>query len=148
MEVIKFAITRALTVALRKSLAVRIEDRMEITVFPDQGEPIDLSPAVIKSKVRRFIIHHVELELQKRQVMREAEELKELRGKNVAGEISRIAEDGTLYVALEISDVFSHLILAGECPVRYQPLHERCRYSTASSNNRSSTGSPTPPAGR
>ena len=128
MEVIKFAITRALTVALRMNLAVRIEDRLEITVFPDQGEPIELSPAVIKRKLRRFIIHHVELELQKRQVMREAEELKELRGKNVAGEISRIAEDGTLYVALEISDVFSHLILAGECPVRYQPLHERGRY--------------------
>jgi hypothetical protein len=128
LGIIEFAIARALTVALRKSLAVRIEDRLEITIFPDEGEPIELSLAIIKRKLRRHIIHQVELELQKRQVFREAEELKELRGKNVAGEISRIAEDGTLYVALEIADVFRHLILAGECPVRYQPTHERGRY--------------------
>ncbi len=128
LEAIEVAIARALTVAIQKNLAVRIGNGLEITVFPDQGEPMQLSPSTIKRKLRRYILHHVELELQKRQVMREAEELKELRGKNVPGEISRIADNGTLSVALEIADVFRHLILAGECPVRYQPPHERGRY--------------------
>lgn len=128
LQAVEFAIARVLTAALRKNLVVRIDDRLMITVFPEQGGPIELSPAIIKRKLRRHIIHQVELELQKRQVMREACELKELRGKNVTGEISRIAEDGTLYVALEIADVFRLLILAGECPLRYQPPHERGRY--------------------
>ena len=128
LEAIEVAIARTLTVALRKNLAVRIGNGLEITVFPDQGEPMQLSPSTIKRKLRRYILHHVELELQKRQVMREAEELKELRGKSVPGEISRIADNGTLYVALEIADVFRHLILAGECPVRFQSPHERGCY--------------------
>ncbi len=128
LRAIEFAIARTLIIALRKNLAVRIEDRLEITAFPDQGEPVELTPVMIKRKLRRYIIHQVELELQKRQVMREAEELKELRGKNVTGEVSRIANDGTLYVTLEIADVFRHLILAGECPLRFQPSHERGRY--------------------
>ena len=128
LRAIEFAIARALIMALRKNLAVRIEDRLEITEFPHLGEPIELPSMTIKRKLRRHIIHQVELELQKRQVMHEAEELKELRGKNVIGEVSRIANDGTLYVTLEIADVFRHLILAGECPLRFQPSHERSRY--------------------
>ena len=82
---------------------------------------MQLSPSTIKRKLRRYILHQVEMELQKRQVIREAEELKELRGKNVSEEISRINDSGTLYAVLEMADVFRHLILTGECPVRCHP---------------------------
>ena len=66
LRAIEFAIARALIMALRKNLAVRIEDRLEITEFPHLGEPIELPSMTIKRKLRRHIIHQVELELQKR----------------------------------------------------------------------------------
>jgi len=97
-------------------------------MFPANGEPVEIPPEEISRKLQRYILHNIELELQKRQVLREAEELEELRGKTLPGEISRIADDGTLHVDLEIADVFRHLILAGECPLRYQPPHEKGRY--------------------
>jgi hypothetical protein len=128
LKAIELAIARTLTRALRTNFAVRIDGKLEITMFPSNGEPVDIPPDVISRKLHRHILHNVELELQKRQVLREAEELGELRGKTLPGEISRIADDGTLHVDLEIADVFRHLILAGECPLRYQPPHEKGRY--------------------
>lgn len=128
LKAIELAITRTLTRALRANLAVRIDGRLEITMFPVDGEPVDIPPEEISRKLHRHILYNIELELQKRQVLREAEELEELRGKTLPGEISRIAVDGTLHVALEIADDFRHLILAGECPQRYQPPHEKGRY--------------------
>jgi hypothetical protein len=128
VKAIELAIARTLTRALRTTFAVRFDSRLEITMFPVSGEPVDISPEEISRKLHRHILHNIELELQKRQVLREAEEFEELRGKTLPGEIYRIAEDGTLYVNLEIADVFHHLILTGECPLRYQPPHEKWRY--------------------
>lgn len=128
LETIEFAITRTLTRALRTNIAVRLNDRLEITMFPLNGDPVELPPGEISRKLHRHILHNIELELQKRQALREAEELEELRGKSLPGEISRIADDGTLHVDLEIVDLFHRIILAGECPERYQPPHEKGRY--------------------
>jgi len=128
LKAIELAIARTLTRALRTNFAVRIDGRLEITMFPSDREPVDIPPDVISRKLHRHILYNVELELQKRQVLLEAEELEELRGKTLPGEISRIADDGTLHVDLEIADVFRHLILAGECPLRYQPPHEKGCY--------------------
>jgi len=128
LEAIESAITRTLTRALRSNIAVRLNGRLEITMFPLNGEPVELPPGEINRKLQRHILHNIELELQKRQALREAEELEELRGKSLPGEISRIANDGTLHVDLEIVDLFHHIILAGECPERYQPPHEKGRY--------------------
>ena len=127
-EAIEFAIAQTLTGALRKNFAVMINDRLEIIIFTDHGEPDEFPLIKIRQKLRRFILHNVELELQKRQVLNEAKGLAELRGKILPGEISRITGSGTLCVNLEIADVFRHLILAGECPICYQPPHERRRY--------------------
>ena len=82
LEAIEVAIARALTRALRKNLVVRINGRLEITAFPDKGEPVEILTKEIHSKLRRHIFHLVELELQKRQVLREAEVLQELRSAN------------------------------------------------------------------
>lgn len=125
---IEYAIARTLTSALRTNLSVRINGKLEITAFPPHGEPAEIPLEAISRKLRRHLIHRVELELQKRQALLEAEELKELLRKNVHGEISRVADEGTLNVTLEIADVFRHLILPGECPVRHQPTHERGSY--------------------
>lgn len=128
LEAIESAITRILSRSLRSNISVRLNGRLEITMFPLNGEPVDLPPGEINRKLQRHILHNIELELQKRQALREAEELEELRGKSLPGEISRIADDGTLHVDLEIVDLFHRIILAGECPNRYQPPHEKGRY--------------------
>lgn len=128
VKAIELAIARTLTRTFRTTFTVRIDSRLEMTMFPADGEPVDIPPEKISRKLHRHILHNVELELQKRQVLRDAEELEELRGKTLSGEISRISEDGTLHVDLEIADGFRHLILTGECPLRYQPPHEKGRY--------------------
>ena len=128
LDAVEVAIAQALTHAFRKNVSVRMNGKLEITAFSDRGEPVEISPGEIDRKLRRHILHLVELELQKRQTLRESEDLEELRGKTLPGEISRIGNDGTLFVELEFVDLSSRLILAGECPVRYQPPHEKGRY--------------------
>jgi len=130
LDAVEVAIARALTHAFKKNISVRINDRLEITAFSHRGEPIEISTGEIDRKLQRHILHLVELELQKRQTLRESEDLEELRGKTLPGEISRITDDGTLHVDLEIVDLFSRIVLSGECPERYQPLHEKGRYQT------------------
>lgn len=128
MAAIEVAIARTLTEALRTSLSVRFDGDLEIRAFPAHGKPVAIFPAKISRKLRRYLFHQVELELQKRQALHEAAELKQLRGVNVTGEISRITADGTIHVTLEIADFFRRLILSGEYPVRCQPPRERGRY--------------------
>jgi len=128
LDAVEVAIARALTHALKKNISVRVNGRLEITAFSNKGEPVEISTGEIDKKLRRHILHLVELELQKRQTLRESEDLEELRGKTLPGEINRIADNGTLQVALEFTDVFQQQTLAGECPVDHQPLHERGLY--------------------
>lgn len=128
LDAVEVGIARALTHALKKNVSVRINGNLEITAFSDRGEPVRIAPEQIDRNLRRHILHLVELELQKRQSVRESEDLEGLRGKTLPGEITRIAGNGTLHVTLEFTDVFQQLSLAGECPVDHQPLHERDRY--------------------
>ena len=128
LEAVEVAIARALTHAFRKNLSVRINGTLEITAFSDRGEPVEITTGEIDKKLRRHILYQVELELQKRQVLRESEDLEELRGITAPGEITRLAGNGTLCVTLEIIDGFRNLMLAGECPMDHQPPHERGCY--------------------
>ncbi len=129
LEAVEVALARVLTGLLHMSVSIIIDDRMRITAFPETGEPIVISLEAVNRKLRRLFLHQIELELQKRRTLLEAHRLKEARGTVVPGEIFRIAADGTLFVSLKSVDSCRRLILAGLCPVRYQPLHERGRYT-------------------
>ncbi len=66
--------------------------------------------------------------MQLRKTLNEARHLKELRGYTAPGEITRIGDDGSLIVNLEIADHYRRLILSGICPNRFQASHEREHY--------------------
>jgi len=133
MDAVEVAITRTLTSALSTKFSVRINKHLEIVVYPlGSGEPIKISLDSINRKLRRHLLHQVELELQCRRTLNEADRLKALRGVSAPGEITRIDADGALFVSLEIADCYRRLILAGVCPTRFQPFHERGRYTCGS----------------
>ena len=132
LDAVEVATIRVLSGALRVNISVTINDQMRATAYSETGEPSEIATEAISRKLRRHLLHQIELELQKRRTLIEAERLKELRGAVAPGEIARIAADGALVVTLEIADYYRRLILAGECPVRCQPLHERGRYSIGS----------------
>ena len=132
LDAVEIATIRVLSGALRVNVSVTLNEQMRITAYSETGEPSAVPTKAISRKLRRHLLHQIELELQKRRTLIEAERLKELRGAVAPGEIARIAADGALVVTLEIADYYRRLILAGECPVRSQPLHERGRYSIGS----------------
>lgn len=133
MDAVEVAIARTLTGAFQSNVCVKIDAQLEIVVHPvGNGEPITISLNDINGKLRRHLLHQVELELQRRRTLNEADRLKELRGYSAPGEISRITEDGALIVSLEIADYYRRMILGGVCPARFQPLHERGRYTIGS----------------
>lgn len=133
MDAVEVAIARTLTDALRSHVCVRIDGHLEIVVYPTgDEEPVKISLDDINGKLRRHLLYQIKLELQKRRTLNEADRLKELRGYSAPGEISRIADDGTLIVSLEIADHYRRLVLCGFCPVRFQPHHELGRYSIGS----------------
>jgi hypothetical protein len=129
LDAVEVAIARTLTGALRTNICVSVDENLKIAAYPvGSGEPTRISLDDINSKLRRHLLHQIELELQKRRTLNEADRLKKLRGYSAPGEISRIGEDGSLIVSLEISDYYQRLILGGVCPARFQPRHERGRY--------------------
>lgn len=133
MNAVEVAIARTLTGALRSHVCVKIDAQLEITAYPNgNGEPIKISLNDINGKLRRHLLYQIKLELQKRRTLNEADRLKELRGYSAPGEISRIADDGSLIVSLEIADYYRRLVLCGFCPARFQPFHELERYSIGS----------------
>ena len=133
IDAVEVAIAKTLTGALRSHVSVKIDAQLEIVAYPDcNGEPTKISLDDINGKLRRHLLYQVKLELQKRRTLNEADRLKQLRGYSTPGEISRIAEDGTLSVSLEISDYYRRLVLCGFCPARFQPHHELGRYSIGS----------------
>ncbi|WP_088534190.1 hypothetical protein [Geobacter sp. DSM 9736] len=125
---IEVAIARTLTREMQISFSVKYDGKLEITAFHTHGKPAVIPAEAINKKLFRHVRYQVELELQKRQALFEAEQLKQLRGVNVTGQISRILIDGTLVVTLEIADLFRCLILSGECQVPFQPPRERGLY--------------------
>ncbi len=128
LEAVEVTMTRVLTKALRMNVSMVMGSQPHITAYPDNGEPIHIPVDAIERKLRRHLRHEVELELQSRRTLLESQRLMSLRGTVACGEISRIAKDGALLVALEIADCHRRLLLTGECPVRYQAPHERGRY--------------------
>lgn len=129
LDAIEVAVARTLTHALQTSVTVRVEDQLQILVYPrDGGAPTALTLGDIERKLRRHVQHQVDLELQLRKTLHEAKHLKELRGYTAPGEITRVGDDGSLIVTLEIADHYRRLILSGICPTRFQPKHERGRY--------------------
>lgn len=129
LNAIEVAVTRTLTHALQTNVTVRIEDQLQILVYPaDGGAPTALEFDNIDRKLRRHVQHQVELELQLQKTLNEADHLKELRGYSTLGEILRVDGNGSLIVVLEISDNYRRLILSGICPARFQPKHERGSY--------------------
>jgi len=132
-DAVEVAITRTLTSAISTNVSVRVDENLEIVAYPiGSGEPIKFSLDSINRKLRRHLLHQVELELQCRRTLNEADRLKALRGVSAPGEITRIDADGALFVSLEIADCYRRLILAGICPTRFQPIHERGRYTYGS----------------
>ena len=129
LDAVEIATIRVLSGALRVNVSVTLNEQMRITAYSETGEPSAIPTEAINRKLRRHLLHQIELELQKRRTLIEAERLKELRGAVAPGEIARIAADGDLVVSLEIADCYRRLILAGEWPIRCQPLHERRRYT-------------------
>ena len=132
LEAAEVAMTRVLTGALQMNVNVTITDQLLITAYPEAGDPITLSLNEINHKLRRHLLHQIDLELQKRRTLSEAERLKQLRGNTAPGEILRITDDGSLFVSLEIADCYRRLVLGGVCPPRFQPLHERHSYKIGS----------------
>lgn len=129
LDAIEVAVARTLTHALQTSVTVRVEDQLQILVYPPGGgAPTALTFGDIDRKLRRHVQHQVDLELQLRRTLNEAGHLKELRGYTAPGEITRVGDDGSLIVTLEIADHYRRLILSGICPTRFQPKHERERY--------------------
>lgn len=129
LDAIEVAVARTLTHALQTSVTVRVEDQLQILVYPHGGgAPTALTFCDIDRKLRRHVQHQVDLELQLRKTLNEAEHLKELRGYTAPGEIAHIGDDGSLIVTLEIADHYRRLILSGICPARFQPRHERERF--------------------
>src|SRR5574340_702533 len=80
MDAVEVAIARVLTKALRMSVSVTISENMRITAYPETGEPVILSLDDIDRKLRRHLLHQIELELQRRRTLNEADRLRELRG--------------------------------------------------------------------
>lgn len=128
LKAIEFAVTKTLTNAFHTHLSVRVNQLLEITAFPRQGAPVEITPESVSRKLRRHLVYRVELELQKRQAVIEAVGLIDIRKKCITGQINRIADDGTLCVTLEFADLFRNFVISGECPVRHQPPFERNRY--------------------
>lgn len=128
VDAVECAVAKTLTKAFQKRVEVRAEDGLEIIAYPALGYPVAIPLQSITRKLRRHIIHNVEAELQKRQIMMESNVLKGLQGRVFSGVVGRIGTTGTLHVTLEIDDALKSLILYGECPTRNQPPHERSRY--------------------
>ena len=135
VDAVECAVARTLSDAFRRRVVVHAQEELLITVYPPMGRPVNMPLQDIPRKLRRHIIHNVEVELQRRQIAQEAEILQELQGRVFCGAVGRIGSQGTLHVTLEIDDVFKPLILFGECPVRYQPPHERSRYRIGEQRN-------------
>lgn len=133
MDAVEVAIARTLSCALRSNVCVKIDGHLEIVAYPSSdGKPIKISLDNINGKLRRHLLHQINMELQKRRTLNEADRLKELRGYSAPGEIFKIADDGSLIVSLEIADYYRRLILYGVCPARFQPSHELGSYSIGS----------------
>ena len=130
---IEVAMTKTLTSVLRQNVIVRIDEQLEIVVFAaENGEPRRIVIDSLNKKLRRHLLHQIEREIEQGRILNEARILKELRGSTIKGEISNIADDGSLFVTLQIADCYRKLILGGTCPVRFQPNHERGRYTIGS----------------
>ena len=129
LDAVETAITCTLTKAYRSPVICRIQEgQLHVTAVMGLYDPLTIEVGSISKKLRRAISYNVELELQKRQAINEYHSMRELQGQVITGTISRIANNHVLFVMLEIDDLVNRVILLGECPLTYQPPHERSLY--------------------
>jgi hypothetical protein len=127
-DAVSVAISRTLSLSYGVPVLVNVNGSIKITAH-HKNRQVDISPVEIDQKLRRHIEYSVELELQKRQAVKEANYLAQLRGAVVYGEILAISKTGRLFVELELEEMFSKIVLLGECPLKLQPGWERPIYA-------------------
>ena len=127
LDAVEVAISKTLTRCFGVPVMVNTNGQIRITALHHNAQK-DIRPEEISSKLRRHLEHNIELELQRRQVLREQNYLRQLRGKVVSGVISAIGNKGTLLVEMELEEIFSRLVLLGECPLKFQLPRERATY--------------------
>lgn len=72
VDAVECAVAKTLTAAFQRTVTVRAEGELEIIAYPKLGHPVEMQLKDIPKKLRRHIIHSVEAELQKRQILLEA----------------------------------------------------------------------------
>jgi len=73
LDAIEVAVARTLTHAFQTSVTVRVEDQLQILVYPyGGGAPTTITLGDIERKLRRHVQHQVDLELQLRKTLHEA----------------------------------------------------------------------------
>lgn len=134
LDVAETAIANTLTKVFRSPVTCRLDgNELRLIAYLGSNDPKAVEPKAISNKIRRDIIHTVELELQKRQTLYEFHSMRELQGQVIKATITRIANNHTLYAILEINDLLNPVILLGECSLMKQPLHERWKYRVGES---------------
>ncbi|ANA41745.1 hypothetical protein A2G06_16520 (plasmid) [Geobacter anodireducens] len=130
MEAVELAVAKVLTRTFQMPFTVHFtQDGLKMTGLPHCGEPVEITPDKIGKKLRRHVLFTIEVELQKRQALHEAERLRQLQGKVLQGVVAGYEADGSALVEMELSNIYRRIILLGTCPLRYQPMHERNKYT-------------------
>lgn len=97
-----------------------------VILFKNDGiTDVDISK--LKKRSKRRLLDEWEIELTRRQAIREAASISSLQGSVVSGRIERITQNG-LEVLIEVLDVIRPIIIHAECPLPHQAPHERHLY--------------------
>jgi len=128
LDAIERAIARALSNTFDVPFAVRLNQKLEIWKVPPVGEIEEFTTRRFSARMRRYILFEIENALRAAQVVLEYEKIQSLQGKVVTGIVKRTDTKGNVLVEMELVDLFERYILIGECPLRFQPPHERRRY--------------------
>ena len=128
MEAARYAISLTLTNHFGVPVMASTANGFHMIAFHGTHESVITSDQ-IKRNLRREIQENVEYELQRRQAAKDQRYLRQLTGKPICGGVVGICEQGTLIIKMELTEVFSQVILLGECPMKYQIPRERASYS-------------------
>lgn len=123
IEAARFAIEHTLTQEFNTPVSVAINGSIHLSLLKDSGQ-VTLSTSDINNKLRRHLLYNIDTELQVRQTLREHIYLRQLIGKTVYGQVRRVGQGGKLFVEMELDDIFSKMLLMGECPADKQISRE------------------------
>lgn len=133
-DAIELAISRTLTANFRVPVLVTLNGSLSMTALHNNGVKA-IQPEELGRKIRRHLVHNIDDELRKRQTIHEREYLKQLRGKIVAGQIAAVLPDKTLMIEMELQEMFTQMVMYGECPVPFQTPRERNHYRVGDTLN-------------